>query len=361
MSIRLPDKLIQMQPYDPTENKYPIKLDANESCFSLPESMRQELARRLVEIEFHRYPDPASRVLMEKAADFFGVQPDNLAAGCGSDELISIITNSFCQKGQRVMNLTPDFSMYRFYADLAELETCQAEKDAEYGITPEQIIAAARQEQPQILIFSNPCNPAGCGLTRGQVQQVVEALPDTLIVLDEAYMDFWDQSLLPQSVQYPNVLVLKTLSKACGMAAIRLGFAIGCAELIEQINKSRSPFNINVLTQTVGAYLLEQKEYLADITRKMIGQKDQLETLLRPLAETYPGLYAVKPSCTNFALLRTGEAEMVYQKLLERGICVRCFDRFGFLRITAGNDQENQACVQALKEIGEEWKCGRQQ
>ena len=361
MSVKLPDKLLNMQPYDPTEDKYPIKLDANESCFSLPEPMRQELAGRLAQISFHRYPDPASRELMERAADYFGVQPEQVAAGCGSDELISIITNSFCQKGQKVMNLSPDFSMYRFYADLAELGACQEEKDADYLIAPEEIIAAVRRENPQMLIFSNPCNPAGHGLTREQVRQVVEALPDTLIVLDEAYMDFWDQSLLPQAVAHPNVLVLKTLSKACGMAAIRLGFAIGCAELIGEINKSRSPFNINTMTQVAGAYLLEQKEYLERITRQLIEQKKKLEHLLRPLADKYPALYRVKPSCTNFALLGTDEAEMVYQKLLQRGICVRCFAKLGLLRISTGTDEENQACAQALDEIGEEWTCGRQQ
>jgi len=352
MSFNIPQKTLELTPYDPTEAKYKVKLDANESPLSLPQAILSRAMERIAQMDINRYPDPAFKTLRSLAAKEFGVADGCITAGNGSDELISVVLNAFCGRGDKVMVLKPDFSMYAFYAEIYELVVADAMKPDGFGICVDEIIAAVRRAQPQVLIFSNPCNPAGQGLARGDVLRLIEALPDTLIIVDEAYMDFWDQSTLPDITAYKNALVLRTMSKAYGMAGIRLGFAIAHPFLIQQIDKVRSPFNVNTLTQVVAEEALrdttwarERIEYIKECTR-------QLGSSLKQLSLRWPGLKIIDTN-TNFCILKCDKYAIIYNELLKKDICVRCFKAYGFLRITAGSSEENAALIAALEEIME--------
>ena len=151
--------------------------------------------------------------------------------------------NTFAPRGGKVMVLSPDFSMYQFYAEVAELEVVNMLKDGEFMLTEQQVIDRAKAEKPNILIFSNPCNPGGQGFDHGEAVRICMALEDTLVVVCSAALE--------------NVLVMKTLSKAFGCAAMRCGFIIGYKDLIDQLNKTRSPYNINTMTQLAACIVLE--------------------------------------------------------------------------------------------------------
>ena len=348
--ITLPEKLSRMTPDDPCEDIYQIKLDANESFFSLPDDLRDAIAAGIDTIDFNRYPDPSVEGLRHLAGREFRVAPGNIVVGNGSDELISLIMNTFAPRGGKVMVLSPDFSMYQFYAEVAELEVVNMLKDDEFMLTEQNVIERAQTEKPDILIFSNPCNPGGQGFTHAETVRICHALEDMLVVVDEAYMDFWDQSILDVSTALENVLVMKTLSKAYGCAALRCGFVIGYSELIDQLNKTRSPYNVGSLVQMAASIVLEDTSWQKEQCAAIVARKQELERSCTKLAEEY-GVFTVLPTHTNFVVLRTPQCGEIFEELKNRSICVRCFPNYQMLRITTGSAVENAQLLEELKDI----------
>lgn len=348
--IALPEKLSRMTPYDPCENIYQIKLDANESYFSLPQELRESIASCIETIDFNRYPDPSVEGLRRLAGREFRVAPGNIVVGNGSDEMISLVMNTFVPRGGKVMVLAPDFSMYQFYAEVAEMNVVNMFKDDEFDLTEQQVIDRAKSEHPDVLIFSNPCNPGGQGFTHAETVRICNALDDVLVVVDEAYMDFWDQSILDVSTALENVLVMKTLSKAYGCAALRVGFVIGYSELIEQLNKTRSPYNIGTIPQLAASIVLEDTSWAKQQCAAIVARKNELEQACTALAENY-GVFSVLPTHTNFVVLRTPRCTEIFEELQHRSICVRCFAKYQMLRVTTGSEEENAALLAELTDI----------
>ncbi|MDP4109138.1 MAG: histidinol-phosphate transaminase [Bacillota bacterium] len=344
----MPEKVLNMKPYDPTEDIYRIKLDANESPFDPPAALKQKIERAVSSAAFNRYPDPKCGDLRSKAAAFFGVTQNQVVAGNGSDELIALILGSLCKKGARLMLLAPDFSMYGIYAGLNELEVFTVCKGSDMKISVDRIIEEAKKIRPDLIMFSNPCNPTGQGIGKSEMLRLASN-SDALMIIDEAYMDFFNESVLPDAANLDNVIVLRTASKAFGFASIRLGFAVGNEYLISQLQKSRSPFNVNAMTQAAAGVILSEPEYLKDCAKKIISLKNELEDMLIGIFCDYPELICLIKTVTNFTVVKTDFAGRIYSELLKRSICVRRFD--GFLRITAGKEQENRELVKSLADI----------
>ncbi len=223
--FQLNDKVKNLTPYEPISGTYEIRLDANESFLTFPEEIENEMVEALKNTALNRYPDPMATKLVKGFADYFDVNADCVTAGNGSDEIISVIMimNAFLQKGDRILTLEPDFSMYRFYAEIAECESVKYQKDENLDVNIDDVISLANKENVRIVIFSNPCNPTSRIVTKDDVRKLINSV-DSLVVLDEAYMDFAeDESLLGEFKNYDNLIILKTCSKALGSAALRLG------------------------------------------------------------------------------------------------------------------------------------------
>jgi len=344
----IPQKLMDLAPYDPTEGMPEVKLDANESFLTLPEEIMNKVLKVVSDVMFNRYPDPGAYELCCAAADYFDVKPEQVVAGNGSDELISVIVNSFFEKGSKILVTKPDFSMYKFYAEMAEIDVVSIDK-RDRLLVPEEVISVAKKENVSAVFFSNPCNPTGCGITREQVLLIASELPDVLIVADEAYMDFWNQSILGDISNLKNVIVLRTCSKAFGLAGLRLGFAIGCVELIDLIRKAKSPFNVNSVTQAAACVVLKEKDYLKKAIDDIISSREALQKKLSVLAANMPGKLKVLQSSANFVLVETVYADAVFEDLSNRDIKVRKFP--GLLRITAGSNEENEKLIAAMADI----------
>ena len=345
---QLNEKIRNLKPYDPISGEYAVRLDANESFFGLPEDLRQEFAHIASELVLNRYPDPLSTEVCKAFADYYQVPVENVTAGNGSDELISIICNSFLEKGDAFLTLEPDFSMYRFYGVIAEGVPVTLQKPENLRIDVDEVIRVCRDKDIKLLIFSNPCNPTSLGLGREEVRRLITSI-DALVVLDEAYMDFWDQSLLPEFDQYDNLLILRTCSKAFGGAALRLGFAVGALPLTNALKAVKSPYNLNSFTQAAGAALLRRKEESKAALAEILLSKKELLDGVKTLAERFPGEMEVFESDTNFVFIRTGKYEEIFRYMLEKGIAIRKFA--GYLRITAGTREENRAVLDALQEF----------
>ncbi|MBQ3050071.1 MAG: histidinol-phosphate aminotransferase family protein [Oscillospiraceae bacterium] len=345
---KLPEKISSFKPYDPITGDYKIRLDANESFVNIDDYIEGGIAGVASKVAYNRYPDAAAAELCKTIGECFGVSERYVTTGNGSDELISIITSALLAKGQTVLTCEPDFSMYRFYPAVYELGVESVQKNDELEIDVDALIAKANEINAGMVIFSNPCNPTSTGISREEVLRIVENAPG-LVVVDEAYMDFWDQSILDVASNYDNLIVLKTCSKALGCAAMRIGFAVAGEKITDALRAVKSPYNTDSFSQALATALLSQKGIVQQLSGLMIDSRKELYAEIVKLAEKKSDIIKVYPSKTNFVFMKMKDSRSVHQKLLDRSIAVRCFD--GYLRITAGTAEENAAIIKELSDI----------
>ncbi len=349
MKYELNKKLSGLVPYKPISGDYKIRLDANESYFAADDRLLEEMKQKLGRIDFNRYPDPLCKNVCRLFAEYYGISEDYVTAGNGSDELINIIVGAFLEDGDKLLTFTPDFSMYALYGKILGHESVVIKKDDDLKIDVDEAVKAARENDVKIILFSNPCNPTSVGLGKKEVRKLINSV-NALIVLDEAYMDFYGESLIDEVQNYSNVIMLRTASKAIGMAGIRLGFAVANSELTRALRAAKSPYNVNSVTQAIGEAVYSRPQLLKENTKKIIESKNSLQASLESIeTECFERIYK---SVTNFVFIKTRYAEKIYKELLNRSIAVR-FMKDEYLRITAGSESENAAVISAIKEIVE--------
>ncbi|MDR1464084.1 MAG: aminotransferase class I/II-fold pyridoxal phosphate-dependent enzyme [Oscillospiraceae bacterium] len=351
MSFSLNEKIRKLTPYDPIAGDYPIRLDANESFLPIGAAERAALVRAAEEANLRRYPDPAAQRLCQAAAAYYDCDPAQLVAWNGTDEALLLLSGAFLGRGTALLCYAQDFSMYHFYAYLSGADCIKLSKREDFSIDPDAAVAALREYRPALFLFSNPCNPTSLILPKDDVRRLVRAAedPGTLVALDEAYMDFADASLLDEVADYDNLVILRTCSKAPGLAGLRLGFSVANETLTQTLRAVKSPYNVGALTQAVGEAMFRDPARLrtgiADIRRS----KDALAAGLRRLADQMPARLRVIGSEANFVFLTLPDTPAAFEFLKRRGIIVRAF--YGSaLRITAGTDAENAAVLSYLEQ-----------
>lgn len=342
---QLTEKLRELVPYEPISGEYKIRLDANESFFVTPAEV---IARAAEKAALNRYPDPYAKCAVDAFAGFYGISPDTVTAGNGSDELISIITGCFLKKGEKVLCFSRDFSMYSFYSYLYELEVLVMEKEPDLTIDVDKAIACANENNVRCIIFSNPCNPTSLGLKKADVKRLIENV-NALVVLDEAYMDFWDESesFLGDAEKYDNLIVLRTCSKALAMAGIRLGLAVADKAKTNALRAAKSPYNVNSVTQLIAAQALSDHELLRKNIAEIKRSVRELYTMLS--GANCPYFEKIYEPVTNFVYIKCEKCREIYEYLLSRSIAVRCMN--GYLRITCGTAEENRAVTAAIADF----------
>lgn len=347
MPYELCDKIKNMTPYEPICGDYPVRLDANESFIAPDEELRQKIMDAVSGVSFNRYPDALANDLCKAFSLYYGVDSGCVTAGNGSDELISVIIGSMLQKGDTLITLSPDFSMYRFYGEMAEMNMVTLQKDEDLQVNVEDILIAAKEHNAKMVIFSTPCNPTSLVTDRNEVLRLIRST-DMLVVVDEAYMDFSNQSILREAASFENVIVLKTCSKAFS-AAIRLGFAVSNKRITNALRAAKSPYNVNSVSQAIGAVILNEADYNHDCISQVLQNRAELYQALTKLASKKSQIIKVYQSDTNFIFAEFQDATAVHTALMNKGIMVRCFSRH--LRITVGSKDENNALVTALAEL----------
>ena len=346
MAYQLNEKLVNLIPYEPISGDYPVRLDANESFVRPPEELLEIMGKAAAEATVNRYPDPYAQRLCSAFAAYYGISPDLVTAGNGSDELISVIMSAFPMKGAKILTLEPDFSMYRFYTNIAECPNHVVTKSKDFRIDIEEMISCIQKENIKIVIFSNPCNPTSVGVSAQEVYKLLENT-DALVVLDEAYMDFWSESLLHDVQKYDNLIILRTCSKAVGLAALRVGFAVANQKLTNAMRAVKSPYNVNSVSQAMAAVVFEHPRYLKDALSKILASRDVLLEEMKKLESAFPSRICVTDTVTNFIFVRFGNAKGLFEFLKEKGIVVRHMG--DYLRITAGTAEENKQVIARIR------------
>ena len=343
-------KLADITPYTVDTASYEVRLDANESFISMPASMREKFAAETEKLAFNRYPDPNASELCTAFSAYYGIDRENVAAGNGSDEIISVLMNGFVDKGSSVISFSYDFSMYAFYARLAELRSVVCPKNRDLQIDFSKADEYIKNTGAKICIFSNPCNPTGRIEKKSDIAALAAKNPGTIFVVDEAYMDFAgelseSESFLRDNASYTNIVVLKTMSKAIGSAALRLGFIVADKKFCDMFKAVKSPYNVNRVSQAFGKVIMSDRALLDESIKLIREQTELLQSGLaaRSIAP-FPKMH------TNFVFIETPSAKDIYEYLKERGVLIRYFSSYGALRITAGSQSENERLFALLDE-----------
>lgn len=337
-----------MEPYEPIKGQYRIRLDANESFYSMPEELLAEIREIVNDLDFNRYPDPMAAELIQSFSDFYGLDPDTVTATNGSDEMLYLLASAMLKKNSTVVVADPDFSMYNFYSFLSENKVISYGKTELMNIKIDDLIKTVNDNKADMVIFSNPCNPTGMGISAEDARKLVTSV-NSLVVLDEAYMDFWDQSILDEAADYDNLIVLKTASKAVGCAAIRLGFAAANKTITNALRAVKSPYNVNSLSQKIGACVYRHKELLQERRDTIIRNTKKLYKAFLELKDKYALRFDIAEPCANFVFVRTELAGDIFGYLLDNGIAVRFFKSAGALRITTGSEDENAEVLRYIE------------
>ena len=347
MSYELNKKIKELVPYEPISGTYKIRLDANESPYNFTDEIKQAVQKVVSKIDFNRYPDPLATELINSFAKYYDINPEYVTAGNGSDELIFLVESAFLEKGDKMLVVSPDFSMYNFYSSICEVDCDSFIKDENLNIDVDAMINKVNNDNIKLVIFSNPCNPTGQGITAEQARKLVSQT-NALVILDEAYMDFWDQSLIWEVDKYSNLIVFRTASKAVGAAALRLGFAIANTTISRTLKAVKSPYNVNSISQAIGAVLYKKKEYLQNQKKIIVKNREKLSNDLTKIADNHDD-FTVYPSCTNFVLVKTSFGKELWEYLKSNSIVIRYMG--DYIRITAGTPYEIEQTVKYIKKF----------
>ncbi len=312
-----------------------VFLDANENSLGSP-----------TELKYNRYPDPLQLKLKTELAKTLNVSTDQLFLGNGSDEAIDILFRVFCEPGKdSVVICPPTYGMYEVSANINDVRITKVSLTEKFQIDQ----SVLRIPDSKLLFLCSPNNPTGNDMDREEMIRISKEFKG-IVVIDEAYIHFSDQeSMLSELSRLPNLVILRTFSKAIGMAGIRLGIAIASPVIIGFMNKVKPPYNVSDLTQEMGLKALSEGEWTEAAVKDILSGRKWLENELIKI----PGVQKVYPSAANFLLVKFKDAKRVYQDLIKKGIVVRDRSKVQLcedcLRITVGSREESAQLIENLK------------
>ena len=329
-----------LAPYSSARDEYSGKeahvfLDANENPYNGP---------------YNRYPDPLQREVKQVLQKVKGVPEDMIFLGNGSDEAIDLAYRVFCTPGRdNVVSIAPTYGMYQVCADINDVEYRQVLLDEDFQLHADQLLAAC-DANTKIIWICSPNNPTGNSLNRDEILKVIEGF-EGIVIVDEAYIDFAQQMSLRQELPtHPNLIILQTMSKAWGSAAIRLGMAFASKEIINIYNKVKYPYNVNQLTQEQALEMLKDPFEVDKWVKMLLAERSRLMQAFLEL----PICEQIYKTDANFFLARMTDANAIYNYLVDKGIIVRNRNKVQLcqncLRITIGNRTENNELLSALRQ-----------
>jgi len=336
----------ELVPYSSARDEFKgeasVYLDANENAYGSP-----------LNESYNRYPDPLQFKVKKRLSEIKGVPPRNIFLGNGSDEAIDILFRAFCNPGSdNVITVPPTYGMYEVSANINDVEVRKIKLTPDYQLNMEGI-AEAIDEHTKIIFICSPNNPTGNSINRDDIETVLANF-NGLVVIDEAYINYSRQKTFIQELtEYSNLVVLQTLSKAWGLAGLRVGMAFASEEIIEVFNKVKPPYNINEASQELALEALQNVDQVNNWIKETVAERDKLKAELNTLAS----VLTIYPSDANFILVKTVDPKEIYQFMVNQGIIVRDRSKVelceGCLRITIGTPNENKLLIEAFKNFEE--------
>lgn len=331
-----------LQPYVVSPIVCSVKLDANEGNKDLFKGLLKELGE---DFYLNVYPDDSYTDLKKAISNYIGCKTSNICVGNGSSELLDLCVKTFIDTNELILSLDPTFSMYSIYAQIANSRYIGAGEENNFTINIEDVIKAIKSNNPKLTIICNPNNPTGTVTKREDVIRIIEST-ENIVIVDEAYMEFCDESVVDEIENYKNLIVVKTLSKAFSMAGIRTGYLIANEELVKTVEKVRPPYNLNSISAFLATKALEQKEKMFAYAEEL---KKEREKVYKSLLDM--GVKAF-PSGANFVFFQC-DIENLEEKLIKEDVLIR---KFGgkldnHYRATIGTENENDLFIKAMKKL----------
>ena len=338
-----------MPPYNLKEASCRIKLNQNESPFEVPEEVRDEILEFVRKHSFSRYPGLLAVPLAEKLSEVLGLPKNWVLVGHGSNELIWALIQTVLGRGDRVVVPVPAFALFTHYPKVVEAELVEVPAKEDLSFDVERLLSEAGNPETRLVLIASPSNPTGAALGLRDVEHLCRATRG-LVLLDEAYFQFAKEDALSLLPKHPNLILLRTFSKAFHLAGMRVGYLLAQPETSEAVSKCKLPFSVDALAQMAAMAMLARQDWVDEKAGYIVRER---ERLFRELG-TLPGVRPY-PSQANFILFRVPDARKVFEGLLEQGILIRDVSHYpqlaDCLRVTVGLKSENEAFLKALRQV----------
>lgn len=344
----LKQEVLDLVPYIPHDYDYRYKMDANESPFNVDAEIMENIISKLSKTDINRYPDTNSVELRKSISNYIGVDYRNIVMGNGSDEMIHVLLSTFVGKDDVVVSHGPTFSMYNINTTIIGGRYLDVPTDSEFDLDVDRIIETANSSKAKVVFLCNPNNPTGNLIPKADIVKVIENT-DSIVVLDEAYIEFGGESLAKEALDYDRLIVLRTFSKAFGAAGIRTGYLISSDEIVERIMAVKPPYNLNSISQLIAKEIMDKRERSFSNIEKIIAERDVLYSEMDKLE----GVKLYKTGA-NFIMFKVEDGKKVFDGLLSEGIMIRYFSGGvleNHLRVSVGTKEENTEFLRVLKEV----------
>lgn len=343
--------VLSLRAYTLSPDRASVKLNQNENPWDAPGKIKEEVLRRFTARRWSRYPDFVPVDLHERLAEFAHWKPDGVIAGNGSNELIQALLLVTISAGKRVLISEPTFALYRQLTTVLGGEVISVSLNGNLAYDIERLQQTIAEQQPDVTIICSPNNPTGCVIDNESLRSLLRMSPG-LVVIDEAYHEFAEHSTVPLLHEHPNLIVLRTFSKAMAFAALRLGYLLASPELVREIRKAVLPYNLNAFSQIAGEVAVENYESeLRPLVKAIIRERDRLFSELSEVR----GLAPVA-SKGNFMVVKSAaDPKRIFTELLERDILIRDVSSYpllsSYFRVCVGTPEENDYLVEKIREI----------
>lgn len=328
-----------------------LLLNANESTKNLPDNILQEIAEKVVTIEYNRYPDNSQKDILEAYGRVMDLSAEQLLAGNGSDQMLGLLISTFLGKGKKLYTFDPDFSMYDYYASSYEAEVEKFVLPYDGTLDLDAFIRTGKDKNVDLVMFSNPNNPTGTCLPIDKIRKLVAAFAPVPVVVDEAYFEFSNEtSALSLLSEYDNLYVTRTLSKAYCLAGIRLGFLASNKANMDKIRPTAVPYAVNRVTSAIGEIVLS---HASEMQKEITFTKQRRDAMWQAVKD----LHAIHfyPSQANFLHGSCEHKDVLLNYFAEEEIVIRNYEGKDTFRITIGNEEENQKVLHVLQKYEEEF------
>lgn len=332
----------ELQPYVVNPTVCSVKLDANEGDKDLFKDLVKELGN---DFYLNVYPDDNYTDLKKAISDYIGCNVENISTGNGSSELLDLCVKTFVDTDELILSLDPTFSMYSIYAKIVNSRYMGTGEGSDFDIDVGKVIESIKKNNPKITIICNPNNPTGTVIKRDKVLEILKST-DEIVIVDEAYMEFGEESVVGEIENYKNLIVVKTLSKAFSLAGIRTGYLLANEELVKTVEKVRPPYNLNSVSAFLATKALEQKDKMLAYVKEVKKKREKVYNALLDMN------IKAFPSGANFVFFYS-DIKDLEDKLVQEDILIR---KFGgkldnHYRVTIGTEEENNAFIEAMKKL----------
>jgi len=338
----------ELKEYSVPQDKYEVKLNQNESPYDVPKDLKEEIIKQIMNTDWNRYPSRTAAPLVKSLSEYTNFPKEGIVAANASNEILQGVFQAICDSGDKLVTISPGFAIYPYLSQIMDLNLAEVPLLEDFSFDVPAIIKEGFDAKMVVLALPN--NPTGTTIANEQIEEIAKNIKG-IFVVDEAYFEFSKKTVISLLDKYDNIIIIRTLSKAFGLAGLRLGYLLTNAEIASAVQKAKLPFSVGIFGQIAGEILLKKNDYIKDVVKKILDEKEKVFAELKEIPTIEP-----VPSFTNFILFRTQSVsgKELFEEMYRRGVLLRFFNTPRLkdtLRVTIGKPEGNKIFLKTLKEV----------